>query len=87
MKINFIKGACNVSLLTLSLASTAFATEKPTLKEGKWRGEFQVNETRVPFNFEIKGKSLESSTLTLLNGSRRDDFKVKAISGDSIFVK
>jgi len=52
MKINFIKGACNVSLLTLSLASTAFATEKPTLKEGKWRGEFQVNETRVPFNLK-----------------------------------
>ncbi|WP_052353911.1 peroxiredoxin family protein [Flectobacillus major] len=87
MKSNFLKGACQVSLLSLSLASVSFATEKPILKEGKWRGEFKVNETRVPFNFEIKGKSIESATLTLLNGSRRDDFQVKTIAGDSIFVK
>lgn len=87
MKNNILKGACQASLLTLSLLSSAWATETPTLKEGKWRGEFKVNETRLPFNFEVKGKDLASTTLTLLNGSRRDDFKVTTIGGDSIFVK
>lgn len=87
MKNTLLKGGLQISLLSLCLASSSLANQSPTLKEGLWRGEFKVNETRVPFNFEVKGKTLESSTLTLLNGSRRDDFKISKIAGDSIFVK
>jgi hypothetical protein len=57
------------------------------IKEGSWRGTFKVNEVQVPFNFEVKGKDAEHATFTLLNGSRRDDFHVKQLSEDSVFIK
>ncbi len=75
-------------ILSLSLASPTLASEpKPFLKEGKWRGEFKLNEKVLPFNFEVKGKTAETATFSLINGSRRDHFKVKVIEGDSIYVK
>jgi peroxiredoxin len=74
--------------LSLSLAPSVFATEtQPFLKEGKWRGEFKLNEKTLPFNFEVKGKTAETATFSLVNGSRRDRFEVKSIEGDSIYVK
>jgi len=63
------------------------APVQKTIKEGVWRGVFNVSETQVPFNFEFKGKDFEHATFTLLNGTRRDDFHVKRISPDSVFIK
>ncbi|TCC95875.1 TlpA family protein disulfide reductase [Pedobacter hiemivivus] len=57
------------------------------IKQGVWRGVFKVSEFEVPFNFEVKGKDAASATFTLLNGTRRDDFHVKQIAPDSIFIK
>lgn len=87
MKTNKLLIGGKAALFCLSFYASAFATEKPFLKEGKWRGEFKVNERTLPFNFEVKGRSAETATFTLLNGNRRDDFKVKQLPGDSIFVK
>jgi peroxiredoxin len=67
---------------------SAHATPKPKfIKEGKWRGEFTVSESKVPFNFELKGKDAEHATFTLINGSRRDNFHVKSIGTDSVYIK
>jgi peroxiredoxin len=63
------------------------APVQKTIKEGVWRGVFNVSETQVPFNFEFKGKDFEHATFTLLNGTRRDDFHVKRIAPDSVFIK
>lgn len=75
-----------ITLLCL-LVCTVQGLGQATLQEGVWRGEFTVNEDKVPFNFTLSGKNLEGSTLTLLNGTRRDEFKVEKLGSDSIFVR
>ncbi len=76
-------------LAAVLFSSTVLAVEKKPLflKEGVWRGVFTVNEANVPFNFELKGKDPEHVVFTLINGHRRDDFKVKRIADDSLFIK
>ncbi|MCE7042436.1 peroxiredoxin [Dyadobacter sp. CY312] len=72
------------------LGSLAYAGDNPIAKapkQGIWRGEFVISETHIPFNFEYNTKDKEHPVLTLLNGTRRDDFKVTKLGGDSIFVK
>lgn len=70
------------------LGGTAYANDpRPFPKEGIWRGVFNVSESKVPFNFEFKGKDPKHAVLTLLNGSRRDDFHVERRGDDSIYVK
>jgi len=89
MKINTQMRAVALAGVTI-LSSFANAAEKPgakSPKQGIWRGEFVISETHIPFNFEYNAKDKEHPVLTLLNGSRRDDFKVTKLSGDSIFVK
>jgi hypothetical protein len=75
----------------LLLAGTVHAADKNPpvkfIKEGVWRGVFTVAETKVPFNFELKGKDAEHATFTLINGSRRDNFHVKQVGKDSVFIK
>ncbi|MET6996357.1 peroxiredoxin family protein [Chitinophaga defluvii] len=77
------------SLLAASVWSTAAlaSPKKPFIKEGIWRGVFTISESEVPFNFELKGKDPEHAVFTLLNGSRRDEFHVKRIGDDSLFIK
>lgn len=80
------------SLITTSAiaADKVDETPKPTkkfIKEGIWRGVFKVAESEVPFNFELKGKDAEHATFTLLNGTRRDDFHIKYLGEDSLFIK
>ncbi|MES2457099.1 MAG: TlpA disulfide reductase family protein [Bacteroidota bacterium] len=96
MKTQFLKlsGIAMASLITVSaLAGTTDPVKKlkPAksgfIKQGVWRGVFKVSEFEVPFNFEIKGKDAEHATFTLLNGTRRDDFHVKKLGADSLFIK
>lgn len=89
MKINNQMKAVAFAGVTI-LSSFANAAENPVAKapkQGIWRGEFVISETHIPFNFEYNAKDKDHPILTLLNGSRRDDFKVTKLSGDSIFVK
>ncbi|MBE9463974.1 peroxiredoxin family protein [Dyadobacter subterraneus] len=89
MKINNQMKAVAFAGVTI-LSSFANAAENPAAKapkQGIWRGEFVISETHIPFNFEYNAKDKDHPILTLLNGSRRDDFKVTKLSGDSIFVK
>ncbi len=83
----YSKIACLATSVAL-LSGTTFANgPKPFPKEGIWRGVFRVSESQVPFNFEFKGKDPKNAVLTLLNGSRRDDFHVERRGEDSIYVK
>ena len=94
MKTYFAK--MQVLALASLISTTAFAvnkvheepkTAKKFIKEGIWRGVFKVAETEVPFNFELKGKDAAHATFTLLNGTRRDDFHIKYLGQDSLFIK
>ena len=49
--------------------------------QGVWRGEFTVNEDKVPFNFEIQGDKL-----IVHNGTRRDTFPVRQQEDGKLFV-
>jgi peroxiredoxin len=75
----------------LLLSGATYAGDKEpagkAIKEGVWRGVFTVSESKVPFNFEYKGKDVEHAVFTLLNGTRRDDFHVKRLGKDSVFIK
>ncbi|WP_214226940.1 TlpA disulfide reductase family protein [Pedobacter sp. B4-66] len=89
-KSNFLKELILLSLALL-FGTTVWALDKnpagKVIREGVWRGVFNVSETQVPFNFEFKGKDLEHGTFTLLNGTRRDDFHVTRLGKDSVFIK
>jgi peroxiredoxin len=76
----------------LFFACGAFAAPKASVEAafpqaGLWRGEFDVNGDPLPFEFEIKGSRAEDATFTLINGSRRDDFKVQRTAPDTLFIK
>lgn len=88
MKITTYPTATKLIAAAFLLGSHAFAANpKPFPKEGIWRGVFNVSESKVPFNFEFKGRDPKHAVLTLLNGSRRDDFHVERRGADSIYVK
>jgi peroxiredoxin len=84
-----LKAKCLSVGLLFSGAALAADGDPATksIKEGLWRGVFNVAESEVPFNFEFKGKDLDHATFTLINGSRRDDFHVQRLGKDSVFVK
>ena len=76
-------------LSTAALLSTATADARRAHfpREGVWRGVFDVNGDPLPFQFEIKGKRAGDATLTLINGARRDRFKVEQTAPDTLFVR
>lgn len=76
-------------LLTTALLLSVNAHAAKTLfpKQGIWRGVFDVNGDSLPFEFEVKGKRAEEATFTLINGNRRDDFKVEQRGADALFIK
>lgn len=90
-KLVKLSGLAMAGLITVSsFGAEKHFIKKPKstfIKQGVWRGVFKVSEFEVPFNFEVKGKDAATATFTLLNGTRRDDFHVKQIAPDSIFIK
>jgi peroxiredoxin len=74
-------------LTTINLVSANDNPKPRFIKEGKWRGEFTVAESKVPFNFELKGKDAQHAVFTLINGSRRDHFHVAPLGTDSLYIK
>ena len=76
----------HVLWLTWAAAAIALASSPKFPAEGIWRGEFTVDGDPIPFNFEIRGTDAKNATLTLLNGTRRDDFKVERVSADTLSV-
>ncbi|RKR80433.1 peroxiredoxin [Mucilaginibacter gracilis] len=68
------------------IAGTSVA-QSQFIPEGKWRGVFhQPNDTDVPFNFEVKGKSAATAKIYLLNGGERFETGGITQKGDSLFV-
>lgn len=71
----------------LLMSTISHAANETFPKAGVWRGVFDVNGDPLPFEFEVKGKRAEDATFTLINGSRRDDFKVQQTAPDTLFIK
>ena len=56
------------------------------LKEGLWRGAFVLPGNEIPFVFEVKGKSADSTSVYLINGSDRFELKNIIYSNDSVSI-
>lgn len=84
---NYFKGFKMLSAALLFSSAALAGNVKPFPKQGVWRGVFNVAESQVPFNFELKGKDAKNAVFTLLNGSRRDDFHVERLGTDSVYIK
>lgn len=82
-----IRSALLLASAITFLSSAALAGDAAFPKAGLWRGVFDVNGDPLPFEFEIKGKRPEDATFTLINGTRRDDFKVQQTAPDTLFIK
>ena len=57
-----------------------------TLKEGLWRGAFTLPDNEIPFVFEVKGKSVDSTFVYLINGADRFELKNITYSNDSVSI-
>jgi len=57
-----------------------------TLKEGLWRGVFTVEKNEIPFVFEVKGKSADSTSVFLINGTDRFELRNIKYSNDSVTI-
>jgi len=84
---NYFNGFKMLSAALLFSSAALAGNVKPFPKQGVWRGVFNVAESQVPFNFELKGKDAKNAIFTLLNGSRRDDFHVERLGTDSVYIK
>lgn len=58
---------------------------EPELKHGIWRGIFWVDDEQVPVNFEI-GKKGSGTVFTVLEGDRRDTFRLERVGKDSLHI-
>ncbi|GAB2788582.1 hypothetical protein GCM10027275_36880 [Rhabdobacter roseus] len=76
----------SILMLLLGVAFNAVSQPVSTLREGPWRGVFLLNDTEVPFNFEIKKESHASLRFTTLNAGIRDEFWASLPSPDSLFI-
>ncbi|HEY3390036.1 MAG TPA: TlpA disulfide reductase family protein [Prolixibacteraceae bacterium] len=57
-----------------------------SLKEGLWRGAFTIPGNEIPFVFEVKGQSAESTSVYLINGTDRFELKNITYSNDSVTI-
>jgi len=56
------------------------------MKEGLWRGAFILPQNEIPFLFEVKGKSADSTFIYLINGADRFQLRNVTYSNDSVTI-
>src|SRR5690606_22552595 len=83
MKKQWVGTAWAVAALALGQLAQA---APQFLAEGIWRGEFTVDGEAVPFNFEVQGKDVSDVKFSLINGTRRDYFKVERRDDNTLWV-
>lgn len=74
-----------ILLANIIVAQDNFDEDK-VITEGLWRGVFQTANGEIPFNFEVKGNTLDKLFFYLKNGKECVSLKASVISGDSLFV-
>lgn len=74
-----------VVLLLLGLLTSCQPGIKP-MKEGLWRGVFILPGNEIPFVFEVKGHSADSTSVFLINGSDRFELKNITYGKDSVSI-
>lgn len=79
-------------LLALSavFVFTACNQEKPKenkLKDGKWYAEFNTQDNKIPFIFEVSNAAIDTATIvTLINGEERVALDRISYKGDTIII-
>ena len=60
--------------------------EKQELKAGLWRGEFEVEGEKIPFNFEVKAEENDTQQVYLLNADERVLLEGIKVEKDSVVI-
>jgi len=81
-----IKWIHSIFALTILGLITSCQPGVKTLEEGLWRGTFVLPGNEIPFVFEAKGKSADSSSVYLINGSDRFELKNITYNKDSVSI-
>src|SRR5664279_675004 len=74
-----------IVLYLLGLITSCQPGIKP-MKEGTWRGVFILPGNEIPFVFEVKGHSADSTSVFLINGSDRFELKNITYGKDSVSI-
>jgi len=81
-----IKKIKSILILFLFGIITSCQPGAKTLKEGLWRGAFALPGNEIPFVFEVKGKSADSTSVFLINGIDRFELKNVTYNNDSVTI-
>ena len=81
-----IKWINSILALTVFGLITSCQPGAKTLKEGLWRGAFALPGNEIPFVFEVKGKSADSTSVFLINGIDRFELKNVTYNNDSVTI-
>lgn len=73
-------------LSSLLLLISCNNEDKKGLENGKWRGEFAIQDQAVPFIFDVTNAGTDSTTVTLQNGDERVILTGLQITGDSLVI-
>ena len=72
-------------LLVIAFLTSCHSPLKP-MKEGLWRGVFILPGNEIPFLFEVKGKTIDSTSVSLINGDDRFELKKIVYNNDSVLI-
>jgi len=81
-----IRTLCLVAISLMASLIISCQSQPEPLREGLWRGAFILPDNEIPFVFEVKGKSADSTTVFLINGE--DRFKTNKVTyrNDSVSI-
>src|SRR5659263_489081 len=84
--MKYIKWINSILVLSVFGIITSCQPGVKTLKEGLWRGVFTLPENEIPFVFEVKGRSADSTSVYLINGKDRFELKNITYNNDSVSI-
>ena len=75
-----------VVVSSFAVLLTSCHSEIAPLKEGLWRGSFVLPANEIPFVFEVRGNSVDSTTVFLVNGEDRFKSNKVCYRNDSVSI-
>jgi len=77
----------SISVLMIFGACTDKKNSSNKLKDGNWHAQFNIKDGSIPFIFEVKnGSSDSSAVITLINGKERVSLDGINYKGDSVYI-
>jgi thiol-disulfide isomerase/thioredoxin len=75
-----------VALFIIAILFSACQPGSSKLKEGRWRGEFILQEYKIPFVFDVTNSNKDHAVVYLINGEERFPLKNISYRNDSVII-